>query len=717
MIVSANAVVNRRKSLIAASTPRSLSSDNINDIEKTGLNHSGRLSLNAINITFDDDNKSSNSSMMSSSNSLYIHNGSPHATLTVSPNSKIAEFLEQRRPRRVSVATAVAKSKNTSISSPSTPTNNQNNHETTGKSSSPLMNDIVNHEQQPLPPSNISFAVSRLESIVENPLCLARLKESLIYNGSDAFHHFCSLITRGKESSSPSRKRRKEAYLEIFAGLVGLTSSKIYEEKISLDSIKASYYDVVIGLQSLSDRWLAYPTDELYSLVFLFDTNERGYIIWADFFEFLVGVHEAVNSDHTVNPTDAIESLYDDLRQLSVQSSLGINPFSQTLGAGSQYQSALDDATYAVIQSLAVYARTVLHLQPLSIFLVYLQQHCNFELSSNAIAHILGMIGATIVNDVSNNGGSCNSSPATGTANRCINDTGNTITNQSKVFSHSISNKSVDDAASLDECIERLRENALAISAKLSSQESSLEATIGLFEAIKTIEQNIDKQAPASSCLSTVPSSPSSMHNPSTTSVTSRLFGMQAVAEVEQGTDPVGNQHPFDNNCNALSPIPHQQYLQQHHISTPSPSSAPMLSTANQSMNSSSNNMSCTKAGTITNRRKSLVSSTMSSPAAPLSKHTSNISSISNSSNRGIHTPKSKDISRNIHRRNTTKPVDLSIFRSPQSRQSHHTERNTYDEDAYAWKSSIHITKKYTERFQTTNDIIDAKKINSIFRC
>lgn len=59
-----------------------------------------------------------------------------------------------------------------------------------------------------------------------------------------------------------------------------------------------------------------------------------------------------------------------------------------------------------------------------------------------------------------------------------------------------------------------------------------------------------------------------------------------------------------------------------------------------------------------------------------------------------------------------TSRTNLSIFRSPATRQSHGN-RNAYVEQHCAWEPT-RLTNRYNERFQYSDDIANAKKVNAM---
>ena len=607
--------------------------------------------------------------------------------------SKINEYLEQRRPRRVSVAV----NKGRTSLSPSTTSLNLS------QTTSP--NDLSQSISSPIKPaSNISFRKQEIDQMYENPLCMRKVREAFLYNGSDAFQNYCSIVSRGKESSSPSRRRRVEAYMEIFAALAGLSASKIYAENINLGTLSASFDDIAIGLRSLSDRWLTYSSDELYSLAFMMDINEKGSVCWTDFFDFMLGIHEALAEDYKQNPAKVFESLYDDLKEISYQASLGILPSSQNRVPDIP-NSPHDDSIFVRLQCLASYARDVFGMQPLTKFLQAAGPIGGY-LYADDLVQLLVSLGAQIDDSCLNYSPDDKAmktdipvSPIPKTANEQYKaqyaTNGGVI---SREESHIIvSGETEETMQSFHDSIQDLRVTAKKISEKIAEQDGNMQETMGIWSAIHNIEKNFNrlatlsptKEKPAKFAFSDEKIITSPNRSPDKT-----MFKLFAEQDDSNDTDNIDTNIPF-------SPVV------QEKNSKCSSRLARTSVTINTSMNTTHECKKKSPNGTVANRRRSLDSTPKelrrSSIAASILTNPIGSPSGDNSVTRSRHI---------AHFRNSTKPANMSIFRSPGGR-TVHPNRNSYDSSTYSWKPTV-ITGKYNDRFQTTHDLMDAKKMNCI---
>ena len=614
--------------------------------------------------------------------------------------TKINEYLEQRRPRRVSVA---ANKGRTSLS-PSTTSLNLS------QTTSP--NNVSQCISSPIKSaSNISFRKEEIDQMYENPLCLRKVREAFLYNGSDAFHNYCSIVSRGKESASPSRRRRREAYMEIFAALAGLSASKIYAENIDIETLTASFDDIAIGLKSLSDRWLTYSSDELYSLAFMMDINERGSVCWTDFFDFMLGIHEALAEDYRQNPAKVFESLYDDLKEMSYQASLGILPSSQNRVPGIA-NSPHDDSMFVRLQCLATYARNVLGMQPLTM-LLQAAGPIGSDLYADDFVQLLISLGAQIDDSYLNLPPEVKAmntdipvSPIPKTANEqyktqhAVN--GGVI---SKEESHIIvSGDSEETMQSFHDSIQDLRVTAKKISEKIAEQDGNMQETMGIWSAIHNIEKNFNRLSALSPTKekSAISASSEKIIKSPGKSPDKTMFKLFA----EQASENDNSNDNDDDNVNIDTNVPFSPVAQEKNNKCSSGLTRTSV-TINTSMNSSYECKKKSPNGTVANRRRSLDSTPKemrrSSIAASISMNPIASPSGGNSVTSSRH---------NAHFRNSTKPANLSIFRSPGGRIVH-PNRNSYDNSTYSWKPTV-ITGKYNDRFQTTHDLMDAKKMNCI---
>ena len=608
--------------------------------------------------------------------------------------SKINEYLEQRRPRRVSVAV----NKGRTSLSPSTASLNLSQNVSPNNLSQSISSPIK------ITDSNISFRRDEIDQMYENPLCLRKVREAFLYNGSDAFQNFCSIVTRGKESASPSRRRRREAYMEIFAALAGLSASKIYAENIDIESVTASFDDIAIGLKSLSDRWLTYSSDELYSLAFLMDINEKGSVSWTDFFEFMLGIHEALAEDYRQNPAKVFESLYDDLKEISYQASLGIPPSSQNRVSVIP-NTPQDDSLFVRLQCLATYARNVLGVQPLTT-LLQAAGPIGSDMYAGDLLHLLNSLGAQIddaeFNSPNNGDKAVGKEIPVSPIPKVANDQYKTKHSihagvSSRDENHTVDNTE-DTVQSFHHSIQDLRVTAKKISEKIAEQDGNMEETMGIWSAIHSIEKNFNRLVTLSPT-NEKPTDATSPHdelkspNKSSNKTIFKLFTEQSSENNDDSNIDINTNVPF-------SPVT------QEKSNKVGAGLARASVTINTSMNSNYEYKVKSPTGTVATRRRSLEST-------PKELRRSSVAASTMHSNASPSGSSSVASSKHIaHFRNSIKPVNLSIFRSPGGRIVH-PNRNSYDNSTYSWKPTV-ITGKYNDRFQTTHDLMEAKKMNSI---
>lgn len=153
-----------------------------------------------------------------------------------------------------------------------------------------------------------NFTESELQALKTSRCLLDVVRATFFFHCTDAFLALCSLIAHGKNCASPNKKIRRAARQELF--------SKIAYETFPIKnhaSIRLSYFEVVTGLQSLSDRWCKFSYDELLSLVFVLDTKNRGSLSSEEFEEFTELVEAAIYKDPSKH-VEAFTALYESLR-------------------------------------------------------------------------------------------------------------------------------------------------------------------------------------------------------------------------------------------------------------------------------------------------------------------------------------------------------------------------------------------------------------------
>jgi hypothetical protein len=131
----------------------------------------------------------------------------------------------------------------------------------------------------------------------------------------EAFQALCSILTRGKNLCSPTKRQKRKANGVYFAALAGL----------QLDSTKAKTHlvngrtrigllELAAGMAKQSARWLAMTPDEILSVVILIDQGGHGSMSWGEFYDFCHQLEEKMSSTVGTNsPQKAIGQFYADL--------------------------------------------------------------------------------------------------------------------------------------------------------------------------------------------------------------------------------------------------------------------------------------------------------------------------------------------------------------------------------------------------------------------
>ena len=546
-----------------------------------------------------------------------------------------------------------------------------------------------------------------------------------MWRGSVAFQHFCSLISFGKDFNSPSRRVRREAYMEIFAGLAGYTASRIYAEAIDLTKVEASVADLVIGLKALSQRWLLYTNDELYSLAFLLDINERGRVSWTDFYDFCVGVHEALTEDVRVLPGLAFENLYGDLMKLSelyafcgvdvtcvkgaAVRSHGESPSSAAHGSE---MSAAESMLIVTLADIAATARDAGFL-PLTDLLSAVGPLAS-EIGVGALRSLLLSFGCSVDGEAA----ASPHSPVESRASKLSLCNPEAPLGKQPLAENSLQNLRTN--------LKSLKDSAFDISQKLLGQQEGVESTKGMWKSIESIEKNITSLSRSDSTLVNTSSSSS----PKKRSSISKMFG--AVGEGE------------DKHADSGPAVAEMVQMLQTIAATPSPAKTPNNGAARSRPSTTPPTPLHIAQSSVTARRKQIIKSSvkLDSSNSHMAQANSSASSSARKSPAGARgqintTPlRSRPVPGTPGSRSSTparpspssrsstpgkaqsssgeRPVNLSIFKSPMDRQLSHPNRNVYDENTFQWQPSVRCNK-YSERFQTTSDLQEGRKIISVF--
>lgn len=371
--------------------------------------------------------------------------------------SKMDEFLEARRPRRASCV----------FQKPITPTNIS-----ISPKLSSLAEDSFSEPVYGVDTSEFTFSYSEINSFVTSLGSLMKLKNLFFLQTLEPLLAFCSILTRGKETSSPSKKRRRAAYVDIFAKLNGFSASFIYVNKIDIEEISISLNDLAIGLTSLSTSMNNFSTDEIYSLALLIDVDCKGSISWTDFYDFAQGVEESLRVDPT-QPKKCFALLYSDLRLIS----------NDLINQSKTNADTDDEVLLNKLSKFGKHIRLNLKMFPLQLLcLLELENKVGPDFSSNSLVELFQSFGANLTYGNDN----YNSTTTTYQDHSISIPSPSSISSSAKNFEEPI----ID----LNASIKQLRENAAIISSKLSSQEEDMDSTLGLWNAIQSIELGILQQ-------------------------------------------------------------------------------------------------------------------------------------------------------------------------------------------------------------------------------
>lgn len=505
------------------------------------------------------------------------------------------------------------------------------------------------------------FSLKELNSFCVQEGGMKKLKQCFYYDNIDAFRNFCSLVVRGKEFSHPSKKRRREAYLDLFATLSGYTPSKMFELQLNAEDVKATYDNVAKALLGISDRWKRHPVDAIYSLCMLIDFDSNGYATWNDFFDFLEGIEDATKHK-TLSTEKVLTQLYRDLRDHTKLSAYG-GFYSQDLSNEVLTIELSQDelVLYARIAEFLAYTRK-LGNSPLKDLYQLLQEKGLAFVTVNDLINFFTEMGATIKDDDATDNNTNNYFEE----NKMIKD---------------IKLEENFDYDNVNETIELLRINANKISEKLISRSDSTDPNI--LNALKSIEQelgsfgkkmiknNNNNHTNSSSKVSSIWSfSESAYSDEDNFPIEDNLASRRGVATPDKLTI-------FNNRLS-----PRVSFYQ-------TPDGEGLVSKLSEgSIHITPTSNSPNRSGKVHNRRMSL--SAQKDTISLLHKVTK------------ASTPSPGASAR----------VDLSIFRSPLSRQLSGN-KNVYDDKNYMWHPTIK-TNKYNQRFQTKEDLINQSKLNSL---
>lgn len=519
--------------------------------------------------------------------------------------------------------------------------------------------DSVYQQMIVVEPEVHEFTINELNSFCLQEGGFKKLKQCLFYDNIDAFRNFCSLLVRGKEFSHPSKRRRREAYLDLFSTLSGVTASKIYELQLDAEELKATYDNILIALYGISERWKRHPIDAIYSLCMLIDFDSNGYATWTDFFDFIEGIEDATKHK-TLSTEKVLTQLYRDLRDHTKLCAYG-GFYSQDLtNEVLKIELGQDELLlYSRIAEFVTYARKA-GKTPLKDFCQLIQEKGPL-INENDLVNFFTDIGATI------------------NYNETMNDTQQSIVEDR--FERNIQLADNFDYENVNETIELLRINANKISEKLASQSDSTDPSI--MNALKLIEQELGSfgQKIVNNGVSDTNTS-SSGKAASIWDHSSSLFKENDSPEIENLAARRGIPSPDKLTIfnNKFSP-------RVSFIGTPGGEDL-VNKLSEGSLNITPSSTSPNRSGKVHNRRLSL--SGEKQTISLIHKVTTSTTPSPGASSR----------------------ADLSIFRSPLNRQQSGN-KNIYDNKTYVWHPTKK-TNKYNERFQTQSDLVNQSKINAL---
>ena len=509
------------------------------------------------------------------------------------------------------------------------------------------------------------FSIKELNSFCLQEGGMKKLKQCFYYDNIDAFRNFCSLVVRGKEFSHPSKKRRREAYLDLFATLSGYKASKMFELQLNAEEVKATYDNITMALLGISDRWKRHPIDAIYSLCMLIDFDSNGYATWNDFFDFLEGIEDATKHK-TLNTEKVLTQLYRDLRDHTKLCAYG-GFYSQDLTNEVLTIDLSQDelVLYARIAEFLAYTRK-LGNSPLKELYQLLQQKGAF-ITVNDLINFFTALGAIIKDDTTDN-----------------DSNNNNFVENNKIIKD-IKLEENFDYDNVNETIELLRINANKISEKLTSRSDTTDPNI--LNALKSIEQELGSFGKK------ISNNNNNNDNNTNTNSSSKAANIWSFSESAY-TDE--NNSPIEDNLATRRGVatPDKLTVFNNKLSPrvsfyQTPVGEGVVSKLSEgSINITPSSNSPNKSGKIHNRRMSL--SAQKDTISLLHKVTK------------ASTPSPGASAR----------VDLSIFRSPLSRQQSGN-KNMYDDKNYIWHPTIK-TNKYNQRFQTKEDLINQSKLNSL---
>ena len=170
---------------------------------------------------------------------------------------------------------------------------------------------------------SISLLRSEVLHIGRNPEGLRFIWLALLDNAREPFYNLCDLISRGKSFCEPaSTIQRKSAAGRLFASFAGIL---LNQEELP-QNVAISFPDICAGLQTISERWSEYTSDELLSVALLLDLSGEGSVSYEDFLNFVNLANESLKQNPQKS-RECFDTLYDCLTERIRGSLSGMNNF------------------------------------------------------------------------------------------------------------------------------------------------------------------------------------------------------------------------------------------------------------------------------------------------------------------------------------------------------------------------------------------------------
>jgi hypothetical protein len=157
----------------------------------------------------------------------------------------------------------------------------------------------------------IEFGIEELQALQQAKNLAFILKVCFLYGSDEAFHALCAIVEYGKDLSATSKRIKRDARVDLYRKLV------VSQFAHAHDPVHKSltYQEFATACLTFSDRWRTqFPFDELLSLAFIIDKEEKGYISLEIFMAFIDDVDRAFHSNPSY-PNVALDGHYDSRRE------------------------------------------------------------------------------------------------------------------------------------------------------------------------------------------------------------------------------------------------------------------------------------------------------------------------------------------------------------------------------------------------------------------